>query len=64
MKIKDVVILVGGLGTRLGNLTKNIPKPLIMINKISFLDQLICKIIKYNFKNIFLLCSYKKEKFL
>ena len=35
MKIKDVVILVGGLGTRLGNL-KNIPKPLIMINKISF----------------------------
>ncbi len=63
MKIKDVVILVGGLGTRLGNLTKNIPKPLIMINKISFLDQLICKIIKYNFKNIFLLCSYKKEKF-
>ncbi len=22
MKIKDVVILVGGLGTRLGNLTK------------------------------------------
>jgi len=63
MKIKDVVILVGGLGTRLGNLTKKTPKPLIKINKICFLDQLISKLIKYNFKNIFLMCSYKKEKF-
>ena len=40
MKIKDVVILVGGLGTRLGNLTKKTPKPLIKINKICFINWL------------------------
>ncbi|MAR25840.1 MAG: hypothetical protein CMC50_00200 [Flavobacteriaceae bacterium] len=61
--IKDVVILVGGLGTRLGSITKNTPKPLLKINNICFLDQLICKLIKYNFKNIYLMCSYKKERF-
>ena len=48
MKINDVVILVGGLGTRLGSITKRIPKPLIKINKVPFLDQLISKLIKYN----------------
>ena len=63
MKIKDVVILVGGFGSRLGSITKETPKPLIKINKISFLNQLICKLLKYNFKKIYLMCSYKKEKF-
>ena len=59
----DAVILVGGRGKRLGIFTKNIPKPLIKINNKRFLDILFSKIIKYNFKNIFLMCSYKKEKF-
>ena len=63
MKINDVVILVGGLGTRLGSITKRIPKPLIKINKVPFLDQLISKLIKYNYSNIYLLCSYKKKLF-
>ncbi len=59
----DLVILVGGKGSRLGKLTLKRPKPLITINNKSFLDILLTKIIKYNFKNIFLLCSYKKKKF-
>ena len=63
MKIKDAVILVGGRGTRLGSITSKTPKPLIKINNKPFLDQLISKLIRYNFKNIFLLCSYKKEFF-
>ncbi len=61
--INDVVILVGGTGTRLGSMTKYTPKPLLKINNISFLDQLICKLIKYKFKKIYLMCSYKKDKF-
>ena len=61
--IDDVVILVGGSGSRLGSITKNTPKPLLKINNICFLDQLISKLIKYNFKKIYLICSYKKEKF-
>ena len=60
MKIEDAVILVGGKGARLGNITKRVPKPLIKINKKSFLDQLLSRLIKYNFKKIYLLCAYKK----
>lgn len=63
MKVEEIVILVGGRGSRLGSLTSKTPKPLIKINRKPFLDHLICKLIKYNFKNIFLLCSYKKKIF-
>ena len=63
MKVENIVILVGGRGSRLGSLTLKTPKPLIKINRKPFLDHLICKLIKYNFKNIFLLCSYKKKIF-
>jgi len=63
MRVENIVILVGGRGSRLGSLTLKTPKPLIKINKKPFLDHLICKLIKYNFKNIFLLCSYKKKIF-
>ena len=61
MKIDDAVILVGGLGLRLGNITKRVPKPLIKIDDKKFLDHLLIKISQYNFKRIFLLCSYKKK---
>ena len=63
MKIDDAVILVGGLGSRLGKITKKTPKPLVLIDSNRFLDFLLTKIIKYNFKKIYLLCSYKKEIF-
>ena len=59
----DAVILVGGRGKRLGKLTVNTPKPLIKIKGIRFIDILISKLIKYEFQNIYLICSYKKEKF-
>ena len=59
----DIVVLVGGRGKRLGKITRKTPKPLIMINKKRFLDILLSKIIFYNFKNIYLLCSYKKNIF-
>ena len=38
MKIDDAVILVGGLGSRLGDITKKTPKPLIPIGNKRFLD--------------------------
>lgn len=61
--INNAVILVGGLGTRLGKITKKTPKPLIKVQKKKFLDWLILNLSKYNVKNIFLLCSYKQEIF-
>ena len=61
--MNDAVILVGGRGRRLGKLTNKIPKPLIKIGDKIFLDILIKKILMYNFKRIYFLCSYQKEKF-
>lgn len=63
MKVNDIVLLVGGRGSRIKRLTTKIPKPLIRIGSKSFLDHLISKLIKYNFKKIYLLCSYKKKIF-
>ncbi len=63
MKVDDLVILVGGRGSRIGKITINTPKPLININKKPFLDQLIANKLKYEFKRIFLLCSFKKDLF-
>lgn len=63
MRVDDIVILVGGRGFRIDKLTKKIPKPLIKIGSKPFLDQLISKLIKYDFKKIYLLCSYKKNIF-
>ena len=39
--IKDLVILVGGRGNRLKDLTKNTPKPLVKINGRPFIDILL-----------------------
>ncbi len=57
--INQVVILVGGLGTRLANLVKKTPKPLLKINNIPFLDYLIKYYTNYGFKKIVLLTKYK-----
>ena len=59
----DLVILCGGRGTRLGNITKKIPKPLIEINGIPFVQYLIDFYQKYNLDNIYLVCCYKASQF-
>ena len=63
----DLVILCGGKGSRLKKLTKNIPKPLLKINNIEFLNYIINFYQKYNFRKIYLLAGYKgrqiKKKF-
>ncbi len=59
----DVAVLVGGKGSRLNKITKKTPKPLIKIDKRKFLDHLLIKLAKYKFRNIYLLCSYKKKIF-
>ena len=58
----DLVILAGGKGTRLKNLTKNTPKPLLKINHLTFLKYLINFYSKYNFENIHILAGFKGSK--
>ena len=53
-----IVILVGGLGKRLGNKVKNTPKPLLKINKKPFLEIVLNNLIKKGFKKIILCTGY------
>ena len=62
MKKIDLIILAGGLGSRLGSYTKKKPKPLIKINNKIFIEILIRNFAKYNFDNIFILGGYKGDQ--
>ena len=58
----SLVILCGGKGKRLGNLTSQLPKPLLNVGKNSFLEILIQYYQKYDFEKIYLLAWYKGKK--
>jgi D-glycero-D-manno-heptose 1,7-bisphosphate phosphatase len=60
----DCVILAGGRGTRLKNLTKKKPKPLISIKNFIFLDYLLWRICKFGLSKVYILASYKSNQFI
>lgn len=59
----DIFIPVGGLGRRLGGITKKTPKPLIKINNEPFLVKLIRSFNNLDYDNIYLLTNYKEKDF-
>ena len=59
--INQALILVGGKGSRLGTITKKIPKPLLKINDKPFLDYLIKFLLKFKIKKIILLTNSHKR---
>ncbi|MGY8633306.1 HAD-IIIA family hydrolase [Bradyrhizobium sp. 14AA] len=60
--LRQAVILVGGLGTRLGERTKLVPKPMLDIGGRPFLDTLIDELVRYGvFDEILLLAGHKAE---
>ncbi|MBH5368875.1 HAD-IIIA family hydrolase [Bradyrhizobium glycinis] len=60
--LRQAVILVGGLGTRLGERTKLVPKPMLDISRRPFLDTLIDELVRYGvFDEILLLAGHKAE---
>ncbi|MBU4374406.1 MAG: NTP transferase domain-containing protein [Euryarchaeota archaeon] len=60
LKEIDVVILCGGLGTRLKPVVSDRPKVLAKIGEKTFLDILIDSLTKQGFKNIILCVGYLK----
>lgn len=56
-----VVILAGGLGTRISEYTKTIPKPMININKKPLIFLIMRHFAKYGFKNFYIALGYKGE---
>jgi D-glycero-D-manno-heptose 1,7-bisphosphate phosphatase len=61
--IDQAVILAGGFGTRLGSLTKKIPKPLIKIDNKPFIEYLLFNLSRQGFRKVLILCSYKSHFF-
>ena len=58
----QMVILCGGLATRLGNLAENIPKSMISIENKPFLEYQIENLKKYDIKDVVLCVGYLSEK--
>ena len=56
-----VVIMAGGLGSRLGELTKNIPKPMLRVGGIPLLETILMSFIECGFYNFHISVNYKKE---
>jgi len=61
---KQAVILAGGLGTRLGALTQETPKPLLPVAGQPFLDYLLWNLKRHGFERILFLVGYRALKII
>ena len=60
-KRNRVVLMAGGLGTRLRPLTQNTPKPLLKVGNRPILETIIENFAKYGFINITISVNYKAD---
>lgn len=56
-----VVIMAGGLGTRLGELTKDIPKPMLKVGTKPMIEHIIDMFVSHGFTKFMLSVNYKAE---
>ncbi len=56
-----VVIFAGGFGTRLGDITKKIPKPMVKLKGKPIIYYIIKHYYKYKFRNFLILTGYKHK---
>lgn len=54
-----VVLMAGGLGTRLGELTKDCPKPLLRVGNKPVMETVLENCIEYGFKHYYISVNYK-----
>ncbi|MBI2069907.1 MAG: nucleotidyltransferase family protein [Elusimicrobia bacterium] len=59
---QEAVLLIGGLGTRLGELTKNTPKPMLPLNGRPFLEYLLLRLNKQGCRRFILAVAYHAEE--
>ena len=60
-KLNKVVLMVGGLGTRLQPLTENIPKPMLEVGNKPILQTIVEKFAEYGYLNIVMCINYKSH---
>lgn len=56
-----VVLMAGGLGTRLRPLTEDCPKPMLKIGGRPILETILLNFIEYGFKRFYISVNYKSE---
>jgi dTDP-glucose pyrophosphorylase len=56
-----VILMAGGLGSRLGELTKECPKPMLSIGKEPILLNIINRLKEFGFHNFYFSVNYKSE---
>lgn len=61
MRVRQCVILVGGLGTRLGDIARDTPKPMLPVAGRPFLEHLLAKAARSGFDRALLLAGYRAE---
>ena len=57
------IFIAAGEGSRLGNITNDLPKPLVDVNGKSVIERQISLLRKNNVNDIVVVTGYKKEKF-
>ena len=63
MYTDQCLILAGGFGSRLGNITKKTPKPLLTVNKRPFIFFLIKNLYRQGIRDFIILSYYKNHLF-
>ncbi len=61
LKDNPVVIMAGGLGSRLGSLTRDCPKPLLHVGEQPVLQTILENFLVYGFHNFYFSVNYKGE---
>ena len=62
LRPNKVIIMAGGLGTRLGELTKDTPKPMLHIGSKPMLEHLIEQFSDHGFTDFIISVNYKADK--
>lgn len=60
-KTNKVILMVGGLGTRLRPLTDNTPKPMLKVGNKPILQTIVEKFAEYGYTNIVMCVNYKSN---
>ena len=57
-----VVIMAGGLGQRLGELTREVPKPMLQVGSRPILETIVRHIAEQGFERVYLAVNFKAEQ--
>lgn len=60
-KIKQAMILAAGMGSRMGELTKDLPKPMLIVDKISLIERVLTYLQQNQITKIVINTHYKAE---